>query len=243
MISIAITDVGKIRPENQDSVFNQDTKIGALPNLYIVADGMGGHRAGEVASICAIESFVNNVKNTGVKDILSIMQESIISANAHLIEMSTETKAYEGMGTTMVSVVVDGSTAYIMNVGDSRLYLINEEIKQITRDHSLVQEMVNLGELDEKSAQHAKNKNVITKAVGTETELSADFFDIEIQNDDVLLLCSDGLTNMLENKDIHEILLKNDKIEDAAKELVDLANENGGKDNISVILIKKDISE
>ena len=200
---------------------------------------MGGHRAGEVASSSAIQAFVENVKNTGLKDILSVLQESVTAANAFLMEMSMETKAYEGMGTTMVVAVVDEDLVYIANVGDSRLYLVNDEIKQITRDHSLVQEMINLGELDKKSARSHKNKNVITKAVGTDINLTADFFDIEINNDDILLMCSDGLTNMIDDRGIHEIIKAEEVFASKAERLVDKANENGGKDNISVILIKK----
>lgn len=239
MISAALTDVGRVRQENQDSVFICDSQIGILPNLYIVADGMGGHRAGEVASSSAIEAFVENVKNTSLKDILSVLQESVLAANAFLLEMSMETKAYEGMGTTMVIAVIDESSVYISNIGDSRLYLINEEIKQITRDHSLVQEMINIGELDKKSARSHKNKNVITKAVGTDINLTADFFDIEIDNNDIILMCSDGLTNMIDDKGIHEIIKNEDASMSTVTRLVEKANENGGKDNISVILIKK----
>ena len=239
MISATLTDVGIVRQENQDSVFYCDERVGILPNLYIIADGMGGHRAGEVASSSAIQAFVENVKNTGLKDILSVLQESIVAANAFLMEMSMETKAYEGLGTTMVVAVVDENLVYIANVGDSRLYLVNEEIKQITRDHSLVQEMINLGELDKKSARSHKNKNVITKAVGTDINLTADFFDIEINNDDILLMCSDGLTNMIDDRGIHEIIKAEEVFASKAERLVDKANENGGKDNISVILIKK----
>lgn len=239
MISVVLTDAGIARQENQDSVFKCDVQVGILPNLYIVADGMGGHRAGEVASSSAIEAFVENVKNTGLKDILSVLQESVSAANAFLMEMSMDTKAYEGMGTTMVIAVVDGTSVYIANVGDSRLYLVNDEIKQITRDHSLVQEMINIGELDKKSARLHKNKNVITKAVGTDANLTADFFDIEIEENDVLLMCSDGLTNMIDDKGIHEILKTEEVFERKVEKLVDKANENGGKDNISVLLIKK----
>lgn len=243
MISAAITDTGIVREENQDSIFVQNSSIGILPNLYIVADGMGGHRAGEVASSKAIEAFVENAANTGLKDILSVMQESIAAANAYLLEMSEETKAYEGMGTTMVVAVVSGTSLYIANVGDSRLYIVNDEIKQITRDHSLVQEMINIGELDPKSAEVYKNKNVITKAVGTEVNLTADFFDIELNKDDVILMCSDGLTNMIDDAGIREIIMTEGVSQETALRLVQQANMSGGRDNISVILIKNDISD
>lgn len=243
MISAAITDTGIVREENQDSIFAQNSSIGILPNLYIVADGMGGHRAGEVASSKAIEAFVENVKNTGLKDIFSVLQESVAAANAFLLEMSQETKAYEGMGTTMVAAVIDGTSIYVANVGDSRLYVVNDEIKQITRDHSLVQEMINIGELDKNSAIAHKNKNVITKAVGTEVNLTADFFDIEITDNDIVLMCSDGLTNMIDDNEIREIIITEGVSQEAVLKLVQTANQNGGRDNISVILIKKDISE
>lgn len=243
MISAAITDTGIVREENQDSIYVSDSSIGLLPNLYIIADGMGGHRAGEVASSKAIEAFVENVENTGLKDILSILQESVAAANAILLEMSEETKAYRGMGTTLVVAVVDETSLYVANVGDSRLYILSDEIKQITRDHSLVQEMINIGELDINSAEVYKNKNVITKAVGTESNLTADFFDIEITQEDIILMCSDGLTNMIDDSEIHEIVKTEGVSSDTALSLIQKANQNGGRDNISVILIKKDVSE
>lgn len=239
MISVAMTDVGQIRKENQDSIFCSNDSVGILPNLYIVADGMGGHRAGEIASSSAIDAFVKNVKETELKEIFSVLEESVLAANAYILELSNEQKAYEGMGTTMVVLVVCENRAYIANVGDSRMYLIRDEIRQITKDHSLVQEMVVSGELDYESARRHKNKNVITKAVGAEEKVVADYFTIEINNEDILMLCSDGLTNMLEDVEIFSYIKNGETFEETAENLISVANQKGGTDNISVLLVRK----
>ena len=144
----------------------------------------------------------------------------------------------KGMGTTLVVATVIGDSIYIANVGDSRLYLVNEEIQQITRDHSLVAEMVNMGEIDKKSARTHEKKNIITRAIGADSELVADYFEIEYSSGDIILMCSDGLTNMVEDEDIKNIINKGEELDLTAHKLVDTANNNGGKDNISVLLVR-----
>lgn len=236
--SYAITDVGVKRKSNQDFVFSSDEPVGNLPNLYIVADGMGGHRAGDFASRYTVEAFTDTVRNSREENPISIIDEAVNVANLALIDKASENVEMKGMGTTLVVATVIGDSIYIANVGDSRLYLVNEEIQQITRDHSLVAEMVNMGEIDKKSARTHEKKNIITRAIGADSELVADYFEIEYSSGDIILMCSDGLTNMVEDEDIKNIINKGEELDLTAHKLVDTANNNGGKDNISVLLVR-----
>ena len=239
------TDVGLMRTINQDSIFVSTQPIGKLPNLFIVADGMGGHKAGDVASREAIERFVKYACTTHMSDPANILDAGIISVNKDIFDMANSNRDYSGMGTTFVAVSLVENHVYIANVGDSRLYLIGRDIRQITRDHSLVEDMVRMGVLEREEARTHYKKNVITKAIGVADDKTStpDIFEIEVENGDKLLLCSDGLTNMVEDYDIKKIVKDNDSIEDAVRELIKQANENGGKDNISAILIEPEIGE
>lgn len=239
------TDVGLMRTINQDSIFVSTQPIGKLPNLFIVADGMGGHKAGDVASREAIERFVKYACTTHMSDPANILDAGIISVNKDIFDMANSNRDYSGMGTTFVAASLVENHVYIANVGDSRLYLIGRDIRQITRDHSLVEDMVRMGVLEREEARTHYKKNVITKAIGVADDKTStpDIFEIEVENGDKLLLCSDGLTNMVENYDIKKIVKDNDSIEDAVRELIKQANENGGKDNISAILIEPEIGE
>ena len=221
------TDVGLMRTINQDSIFVSTKPVGKLPNLFIVADGMGGHKAGDVASRVAIEKFVKYACTT------------------HMTDPANSNRDYSGMGTTFVAAVIAEGHVYIANVGDSRLYYIGKDIQQITRDHSLVEDMVRMGLLEKEEARTHYKKNVITKAIGVAEDKTAtpDIFEIEIDNGDKLLLCSDGLTNMVIDYDINKIIRKSESIEDAVRTLINTANENGGKDNISAILISAEYTE
>lgn len=239
------TDVGLMRTINQDSIFVSTQPIGKLPNLFIVADGMGGHKAGDVASREAIERFVKYACTTHMSDPANILDAGIISVNKDIFDMANSNRDYSGMGTTFVAASLVENHVYIANVGDSRLYLIGRDIRQITRDHSLVEDMVRMGVLEREEARTHYKKNVITKAIGVADDKTStpDIFEIEVENGDKLLLCSDGLTNMVEDYDIKKIVKDNDSIEDAVRELIKQANENGGKDNISAILIEPEIDE
>lgn len=234
------TDVGLMRTINQDSIYVSDKPVGKLPNLFIVADGMGGHKAGDVASRAAIESFVKYVCTTHMSDPANILDSGIININQEIYRMSNSNKAYYGMGTTFVVATIIDNHVYVANVGDSRLYLVNRDIKQITRDHSLVEDMMRMGMIDHNEARTHYKKNVITKAIGVAEDRTAtpDIFEIEIVEGDKLLLCSDGLTNMVEDYDIKKIVNGSDSLEEATAKLIALANENGGKDNISVVLVR-----
>lgn len=239
------TDVGLMRTINQDSIFVSTKPVGKLPNLFIVADGMGGHKAGDVASRVAIEKFVKYACTTHMTDPANILDAGIMSINKEIYDMANSNRDYSGMGTTFVAAVIAEGHVYIANVGDSRLYYIGKDIQQITRDHSLVEDMVRMGLLEKEEARNHYKKNVITKAIGVAEDKTAtpDIFEIEIDNGDKLLLCSDGLTNMVIDYDINKIIRKSESIEDAVRTLINTANENGGKDNISAILISAEYTE
>lgn len=233
------TDVGLMRTINQDSIFVSTQPVGKLPNLFIVADGMGGHKAGDVASRVAIEKFVKYVCTTHMTDPANILDSGIITINKDIYDMADSNKDYSGMGTTFVVATLMENHVYIANVGDSRLYLVGKDIQQITRDHSLVEDMVRMGMIAKDEARTHYKKNVITKAIGVSEDKTStpDIFEIEIEEGDKLLLCSDGLTNMVEDYDIKKIIKNSENLEDAVCHLINQANDNGGKDNISAILI------
>lgn len=234
-----MTDTGKTREINQDYIFSSDEEVGILPNLYIVADGMGGYNAGDFASRCSVEAFVESAKKKEQPTIISTMAEALNAANTMVLTYANENEEYVGMGTTFVAATVCSDRAYVMNVGDSRLYLVGDTIKQITVDHSFVEEMVQKGELQRKDARIHPKKNVITRAVGVEETVEGDFYEIEAEESfPFLLLCTDGLTNMVEDEEIRHIIMKHaSNPQDALHTLIKRANECGGKDNISAIII------
>ena len=171
--------------------------------------------------------------------IIGNIEDAVRKTNELLIEKAKEQSELEGMGTTFVMASVFEDTAYVANIGDSRLYLINDKIKQVTEDHSLVEEMVKNGEIKREEARFHPNKNIITRALGASNSVVADYFEININAGDIILLCSDGLSNMLGDTEIFNITntYRND-IETATRTLVEKANENGGKDNIAIVMIQ-----
>ena len=235
--TFSITDIGQRRKQNQDYVFTSEIPLGPLSNLFIVADGMGGHNAGDYASKHAIERIVEEVENSKDSPV-ETLERAIQSANRYIRVKSRENEDMTGMGTTVVAATITDDVMYVANVGDSRLYIINTEIKQITVDHSLVEEMVRMGGINREQAREHQDKNIITRAIGAEDELEIDFFQVQLKKGDFILLCSDGLTNMIEDEDIRMILLGQKDIVGKAEALVEAANRNGGKDNISVVLIE-----
>lgn len=239
MKSYFTTDKGKTREVNQDYIFCSDEPVGLLPNLYIVADGMGGYNAGDFASRCSVDSFVTQVKKNDQATVIGTMAEALKTANATVLQNARENEELNGMGTTFVAATVFQDKAYVMNVGDSRLYLLGNAMKQITVDHSFVEEMIRKGELQRKDARIHPKKNVITRAVGVEDTIEADYYEVETDNDSrFLLLCTDGLTNMVEDEEVFHIIMKYaDTPQEAVQRLVKLANEHGGADNISIILV------
>ncbi len=235
--SFSVTDIGKKRKLNQDFVYASDEPVGNLPNVYIVADGMGGHNAGDYASKCTVETVVREIRGCFEKSPIRILSKAIRVANDQVRRKAREDKALYGMGTTVVVATCLGKYLQVANVGDSRLYIINDEIRQITRDHSLVEEMVRMGGIDREAARNHPDKNIITRAIGARDTIEIDFFHEELQRGDIVLMCSDGLTNMLEDEEIGRILKGQGTIEERAEKLIEAANDNGGKDNIAVIII------
>lgn len=234
----SVTDIGRARQMNQDYVFTSQVSVGTLPNLFIVADGMGGYKAGEFASKCAVETVVNEVNFCSEKEPVKLLSEAIQKANKKIRYKSTNDDNYKGMGTTLVVATFDGSTLCVANVGDSRLYLCsNGSLEQITVDHSLVEEMVKMGELERVDARTHPDKNIITRAIGVVEQVDIDFFEVDdINTGDIILMCSDGLTNMVDDEDIEAIVSGKGTLEEKANKLIAAANQNGGRDNIAVVL-------
>ncbi len=240
MESVAITDIGSRRKVNQDFVYNNDNAVGLLPNLYIVADGMGGHKAGDFASKFSVSEFEKELKEQKARTIIGSMEGAIRQVNEKLLKEATAEPEYEGMGTTFVAACISDGNLFVLNIGDSRLYMLSEAgtIKQITQDHSLVEEKILRGELERKEAKNHPEKNVITRALGATEQVLPDFFEVEITTGDYILLCSDGLTNMVEDVIIKDIVLNQEyELKEKAERLIALANENGGRDNISLVLV------
>ena len=223
---------------NQDYVFASSGPVGHLPNLFVVADGMGGHNAGDYASSHGVSTLVDEIGNDAEYNPVKLIRHAVENANTAIMEKAAE-EGFEGMGTTMVVATIIGGFLYVANIGDSRLYVINREIRQITRDHSLVEEMVRLGEIRPEEARTHPKKNIITRALGAEKTVDVDFFDLKLEEHSTILMCSDGLSNMVEDKKIEEIVLSGGmSLEEKGKTLVREANNNGGKDNIAIILIE-----
>lgn len=239
MKTFSMTDIGRRRETNQDYMFTSETAIGGLPNLFLVADGMGGHAAGDYASRFTVKRIVEYIKESEINEPVKVLKEAILYANRKLMTEAGKDAGKAGMGTTIVGAVYEDHRLHVANVGDSRLYVINQEkITQITRDHSLVEEMVRLGEMDREDAKVHPDKNIITRAIGVLPEVSVDFFETGINPGDTVLLCSDGLTNMVDDAVIKRLILGQRDIVEKAERLVETANENGGSDNITVVLIE-----
>lgn len=240
MKSFSITDVGKKRDVNQDYIYCEENPIGNLPNLFIVADGMGGHNAGDFASRFCVDTVTDQIKKSKRKTPVGILEDAIKTANEELLLKAEEQSELDGMGTTLVAATIFNDTMYVANIGDSRLYVINDQIKQITEDHSLVEEMIKTGELPRKEARFHPNKNIITRALGSNKYVSPDYFEVSIKEGDMVLMCSDGLSNMIDDEEIMNIVIEySEDVELIGKKLIEKANEYGGKDNIAIILIRE----
>ena len=201
------TDVGQKRKMNQDYVFATADPVGNLPNLFVVADGMGGHNAGDYASSHAVTSMVEEIRQDADFNPVKVIRHAIECVNTEILAQAQQDEKLRGMGTTIVAATIVGHYAYVANVGDSRLYVIGEDITQITRDHSLVEEMVQLGQIDRKAARTHEKKNYITRAIGGCETVEAEMFSVDLKDNDIILMCSDGLTNMLEDSEIFHLSL------------------------------------
>ena len=237
MQSFSRTDIGRKRQLNQDYVFASNEEVGKLGNLFIVADGMGGHNAGDFASKYTVETVVREIKGSVETKPFRIIGKAVRIANELVRERAKEDINLYGMGTTIVIASIENHQLQIANVGDSRLYVINDQIRQITRDHSLVEEMVRMGGMAPETARNHPDKNIITRAVGARDSVEVDFFTEDLVKGDIVLMCSDGLTNMLSDEEIRQIVTAEGTLSQKADALIAKANENGGKDNIAVVLI------
>lgn len=237
MKAYALTDIGRARSMNQDFVFASSQPVGPLENLFLVADGMGGHRAGDFASRFLVEHMVEEIQSSGEKAPVAVLEKAIRHVNFDLYQQALENEEFGGMGTTLVAATVEGETLYVSNIGDSRLYLVRGgKAYQITKDHSYVEEMVAAGKMVRGSQDYLNQKNIITRAAGMTEHVQADFFEADLERGDVILLCSDGLTNMVSDEQIATTVSGEGSLREKAEYLVETANHNGGRDNITVVL-------
>jgi len=234
LVFAAATDVGRMRKNNEDSYLSSKP-------VAAVADGMGGHSAGEVASAIAIEELAALGRRgpwANETDATDDLKQAILLANRRIREMAASDRKLNGMGTTLVALLEDGDMVHVANVGDSRGYLLRQgELSQVTVDHSLVQELVDDGRLSPEDAERHPQRSVITRALGIDPEVEFDLFTYKLQVGDRLLLCSDGLSDVVEPAQIRKVLLRVRSAQRAARELVTVANDQGGPDNITVIVV------
>ena len=218
-------DIGKCRAINQDYIYVSEEPVGNLPNLFLVADGMGGHKAGDLASEYTVAKVEEAVSKSMQTNPYQILKGAFQYGNQKLLEKARESTSYTGMGTTLVAATVNKGMVYVVNVGDSRLYKIGDRVR--------------MGEISEEQARNHPDKNIITKAIGVSDTVEPDYFDTDLQKGECLLMCSDGLSNMVSDGQIKEIVDMRTDLESCAKELIRAANHNGGRDNIAVVLIER----
>lgn len=242
LISSGKTDIGRKRKTNQDSIFLDQKKY-----LFVVADGMGGHNGGDIASAMAVKYIPEHFAENKNDDIQNVSSNSILYANEKIQSHSKSDPNLKGMGTTVNLLKFKGDTLYVANVGDSRSYLVNNaRIYQLSKDHSLVQEKLNLGIYNREMAQKDPEKNVLVRAVGFDTDVEVDVFTYKVSRNDIFLSCSDGLHGKVSDADILFLINKyipspakctQDEVNQLTDALVTQANANGGQDNISVIVV------
>ncbi len=237
MLAHVISDIGLVRETNEDSYICEP------PHLFIVADGMGGHVAGEIASKLAISTVNGYIQEHVGKDNLEILlKDAIIQANTSIYQMALSKEEFSGMGTTVTASYIDGDTIYWGHVGDSRMYLLrNGKLNQLTNDHSLVWELVQSGNITRDEAYVHPKRNLLTRAVGTSCLITVDTGFVQWQPGDIVLMCTDGLTNMVSEQNICTLMQRTDcGISSIVEELIDQAKDAGGFDNITVILLKNE---
>lgn len=238
----AVTDIGMCRKINEDNYYV--TTDGDFP-YAIVADGMGGHKAGEIASMMVIDVVKNHLENKlgGSSDYVEageVIRQAFISANSIIYKYSENHYKIMGMGTTATLAMIYENKVITAHVGDSRAYMIDDnEIKQLTKDHSYVQELVSMGKITPEEAKHHPKKNFITRAMGAEETVKVDI-GIKPYNGEKILLCSDGLTNFVEDEEIKEIINGQDNLQKKSEKLVQTANSRGGRDNITIVVLERE---
>lgn len=235
----AKTDIGKVRDINQDAFYINTLSDGSA--LAIVCDGMGGAVAGDVASKTAVDVISQYMINSyspsmDSEEIIKLMNNAVISANIEIYDLSCKDERLSGMGTTVVMAVVCENRALICNVGDSRAYLTDDKLNQITRDHSVVQSLVESGKLSPEQAKVHPEKNVITRALGVEADVLTDSYTVDFNKNSKILLCTDGMSNYVPEEEIFNIV-KNNNIDTVTDLLIEKANQGGGKDNITVAVV------
>ena len=230
-----VSDVGLKRTLNEDFASYLEKKEF---KIYVVADGMGGHNAGEVASQMAAQQIVNYVNEKfSCSKAENLIEQSIKEINKEIFDFSNTNEKLSGMGTTVTACFITKAFIHVANVGDSCCFAVkNNEIIKITKDHSLVQELVDSGNISEKEAENHPKKNIITRALGTSSTVDVDIFQLENNEYDLFILCSDGLTNELTKDEILQVVIEEEDYTNTANKLVHLAKEKGGRDNITVLL-------
>lgn len=240
MLGFGNTDVGKIREINQDYIYINNETIGSLDNLYIVADGIGGHKAGEIASEAAIDFFEQFIYETEDDEILDLLVSALVYANEQVFKLSKTNVKFKNMGTTLLATTIKNNKIFIAHIGDSRLYGIrNNKIVQITSDHTQAMDLFKAGVITKEEARNSKNSNVLTRALGIEKNIKADALFCDILENDIFIMCSDGLSDMLTDEEIFNIAYTNIHPQQKVENLIQKANDKGGKDNIAVIIIEK----
>mgnify|MGYP001213434797 CR=1 FL=1 len=236
MKAAGISHIGNIRSNNEDAYYIDETH-----QLIAVADGMGGHKAGEIASGIAIDAIASLIATAQQNALMpvEVFRRIFEDANRRIWDKAHATDDCKGMGTTLTSIWIVDGLAYVAHVGDSRAYLIHEgEIHQVTRDHTLVEELIKTGSIDRESALRHPQKNVLMKAVGADDTISPDLHEVEIHEGDILMLCSDGLTHYLKDQEIKDLLSKGADLKESLSLMTELALERGGADNITAVAIR-----
>ncbi|MCM8710573.1 Stp1/IreP family PP2C-type Ser/Thr phosphatase [Clostridium sp. SYSU_GA19001] len=231
-----LSDIGNIREVNEDYYgYHEDFE----KKLYIVADGMGGHNAGEVASKLAVDTIIEYINSIcSLENLEKVLREAVEFTNKKIYELSRTSSTLYGMGTTLTACLINSGKMVIANVGDSRCYIVDRDgMYQITKDHSLVQELLDSGSITEKEAETHPNKNIITRALGTSPKVEVDTYQVNLQDIFKVMLCTDGLSNFLTLKEMYEIIIKNNH-DIACHKLVELSKKRGGRDNITVIIFE-----
>lgn len=236
MQAFAKTDTGLVRTGNQDYYLYTVEPIGPLPNLFLVADGMGGHNAGDFASRFCVEGIAEFVRGSVQTDPVILFRQAITEVNDRLLKVASKDVELAGTGTTMVAATVVDGVLYVANIGDSRLYVVGEKLRQITKDHSYVERMVAMGRMKRNSPEYVQKKNMITRAMGI-ARAEADLFETELQEGEQILMCSDGLTNMVDDERLCTIMKQETPLKEKVVQLIEEANANGGRDNITALAI------
>ena len=235
MLVSAKSDIGLVRAVNEDNYAIR------VPELFVVADGMGGHVAGEIASKLAIDTLLNTIPLHTTSDPVAQLEQGITKSNQAVFCESQSDSRYSGMGTTLTVVHIAGNIVFCGHVGDSRLYLFRQgELSQLTKDHSLVWELARAGTISMEETRTHPQRNILTRAVGASDSIQIDFEQFEWMEGDILMLCTDGLTNMLDDQHICSILSMDANLDSRLTALVAMANQAGGYDNITVILIQNE---